>query len=260
MPDGASIAAASMHADAARVDILSQNLANLLTPGYKRRVAVGGAEAFSSLVSHAASSVASKAAEPSPAGMAAAAAGTDFRQGPLRPTGNPLDLGIEGGAFFEIVANGVSSYTRQGNFMIDAMGQLIAPGGGSVAGLAGSIRLESAQVRVDRDGRLFEQDRLVGQLRLVRFEDPRELAPAANGRYLQGAARILADGADGAHLAGVSGSGSAVRQGFLEASNVVAAEEMVRLIQATRHFEAGQKVIQWYGDMHERVLVQLGEF
>ncbi len=241
MADGASIAAASMSSDIQRINIISQNLANALTPAYKRMLPVSsGFDTFMT-----------------PAGMHevqgnSGGLGTirDFRAAPLRHTGNPLDLAIEGDAFFVLQdAAGATTYTRQGSLALDAGGRLVAPGGAAVMGINSDIRLESGQASIDRAGRVVEKDTVVGQIKLVRFDDARKLEAAGVGVYRQGSA-----------LLEPAGETAALRQGHVEASNVVPADEMVRMIETMRHFEGGQKVIQWYDDMLEQALSRLGQY
>ncbi len=240
MADGAAIAVAGMQSDIQRINIISQNLSNVLTPGYKRMWPV--ATSFSALMTP------DSAANPGPA-VAGIAASVDFRPAPSRHTGNPLDLAIEGDGFFELMDAGGATYTRQGSLALDAGGRLVAPGGAAVAGVAGEIRLDSDKVRIDRTGRILDKDAVLGQIRLVRFDDPQKLVPAGQGRYTQGTARLEP-----------SADAATVRQGHVEASNVVPAEEMVRLIETMRHFEGGQKVIQWHDDMLEQALSRLGQY
>jgi flagellar basal-body rod protein FlgF len=239
MPDGASIAAASMRAESARLDSVSANLANMLTPGYKRQLPATTGQ-FIDLVNADFGSAQSSAA-PS----------IDFKPGPLRNTGNALDLAIEGDAFFELSLDGQNFYTRQGNFMLDAQGRLQTADGATVQGVSGDIKLESANARVDAQGRVFEGDTQVAQLRLVRFDQVTRLRSVDNVRFVQGQAEISAMG---------DATRANVRQGFVEASNVVTAEEMVRLMESMRRFEGGQRVILWFGEMGDQVRQRLGEF
>ena len=239
MADGAAIAAAAMQQDLQRMNIISHNLANALTPAYKRAWPVSSS--FAATMSANLPIDEDKGANVTPS--------TDFRSAPSRHTGNTLDVAIEGDGFFELQDSTGISYGRQGNFSLDATGRLVAADSAAVAGLSGDIHLESAAVRIDRTGRIFEKDNLAGQIKLVRFEDASKLVPVGQGRYKQGAA------VPAPSLEAVS-----VRQGHVEASNVVAADEMVRLIETMRHFEGGQKVIQWYGDMMEQVITRLGQY
>lgn len=242
MPDGAAIAAASMAVEMQRINVVSHNLANTLTPAYKRLWPVTAS--FNDVFSAASAVSGDLQGE----GMAVDQA-VDFRPVPLRQTGNSLDLAIEGKGFFEIHDGENIYFSRQGNFMLDATGRLITGAGLAVAGLGGDIRLQNAQVRVDSLGRIYEKDQQVAQLKLVAFQGPARLTPVGEGRYT--AANAVMQTADG---------NVSVRQGYTESSNVVAADEMVRLIEAMRRFEAGQKVIQSYDAMVERALTRLGEF
>lgn len=242
MPDGAAIAAASMAAEMQRINLVSHNLANSLTPAYKRLWPVTGA--FNDVLT-AASIDASDFSE---AGSALHQS-VDFRSVPLRQTGNSLDLAIEGKGFFEVHDGEKIYFSRQGNFTLDATGRLITAAGMPVAGLGGDIRLQGAQVRIDNLGRIYEKDQQVAQLKLIAFQDTAKLIPNGTGLYTADSASVQ-----------VNDENIKVRQGYTESSNVVAADEMVRLIESMRRFESGQKVIQWYDDMLEKALSRLGEF
>lgn len=242
MADGAAVAVAGMHSDIQRINIIGHNLANALTPAYKRMWPVS--TGFDALMA--------PDSKPGPhESMAAIETKSDFRPAPSRHTGNPLDLAIEGDAFFELnEATGATTYTRQGSLALDAGGRLVAPGGAGVAGMGGDIRLESGQVSIDRAGRILDnKGALAGQIKLVRFDDTGKLLPAGLGRYMQGSA-----------IPEPASDSTVIRQRHVEASNVVPADEMVRLIETMRHFESGQKVIQWYDDMLEQALSRLGQY
>jgi flagellar basal-body rod protein FlgF len=240
MVDAIGAAIASMSNDIARMSVIGQNLANASTAGYRRELAVS--VPFSDVL----------AAGPGgayPAPLAGVDRIHDFRPGTLRSTGNPLDLAIEGDGFFEIQTEAGTRYTRQGNFRLDALGRLVTEPGFTVMGEAGEIVLTSAQASIDRQGRISEGDRPAGVVRVVRFTDPRALAHVGGGLYA--ATEGSAQRQDGyAH----------VRQGFLEGSNVNSTQEMVKMIETVRHFEAGQKVIQAYDDMLARAFAKLGDF
>jgi len=242
MPDGAAIAAASMAVEMQRINLVSHNLANTLTPAYKRLWPVTAA--FNDVLT----AVSAESPGLSEAGSALDQA-VDFRSVPLRQTGNALDLAIEGKGFFEIHDGEKIYFSRLGNFSLDATGRLTTAAGMAVAGLGGDIRLQNGQVRIDSLGRIYEKDQQVAQLKLIAFQDAAKLVPTGAGLY-------TADSA----LVQVVDENIKVRQGYTESSNVVAADEMVRLIEAMRRFEGGQKVIQWYDDMLEKALSRLGEF
>jgi flagellar basal-body rod protein FlgG len=239
MSDLLAIVAASMSDDMARMATISHNLANATTPGFKKDIPVsrpfvdylqaydqGGSEAIAAATSATTTVV-------------------DHRAGSLRYTGSALDVALEGPGFFELQGDQGPVYTRLGSFRLDASGRLMSASGLAVSG---NITLTGSQPRIDQQGRIFEDDKPVGQLRVVSFERPRELQKMGNGLFLAG------DAGTG------SVSDSHVRQGFLENSNVVSTNEMVNVIETMRHFEANQKLIQGYDDMLDRAITRLGEF
>jgi flagellar basal-body rod protein FlgF len=238
MSDGITISAISMSNDMQRLNHISQNLTNALTPGYKRSipfdtilsaVRTNGDQNFTALIHETVSTL-------------------DMRQGTLRATGNSLDLGIENAGFFEIQHDGQTFYTRQGNFALDSSGRLVTQGGDLVMGVDGELRLASNQPTIDRQGRILENGKSVGQIKLVEFFDPNQLQNLGEGKYIQGNADVKPNGK------------IAMRQGHLEGSNVNTASEMVRMIETMRHFETGQKIIQMYDEMNGRAITKLGEF
>lgn len=240
MVDAIGTAVASMSNDIARMSVIGQNLANAATAGYRRELAV--AVPFSDVLAGGAGGAVS-------APLPGVDRIHDFRPGTLQSTGNPLDLAIEGDGFFELQTDAGPRYTRQGNFRLDALGRLVTEAGFPVMGDAGEIVLRSGEASIDRLGRISEGDRPAGALRVVRFTDPRALAHVGAGLYAA---------TEGSAL---RGDGYAqVRQGFLEGSNVNSTQEMVKMIETVRHFEAGQKVIQAYDDMLARAFAKLGDF
>lgn len=242
MTDAMAVAAQSMAADMLRLSSISHNLANATTPAFKREILAAGR--FAELLSAwGRDGPGTALAVPLPDPRVV----IDQRAGPLQRTGNPLDLAVEGEGFFELRGAQGPLFTRQGSFSLDAQGRLVSASGLPVVGSSGDILLTTSAPRIDGDGRIYERDRAVAQLRIVRFDDPGRLTRLSGGLY---AAEGVAAG-DGA---------GRVRQGFVEASNVVTAGEMVRLIETMRHFEANQKVIQAYDGMMERALRTLGEF
>lgn len=242
MSDALSIAALSMTDDMQRVATLSNNLANVTTPGYKREVAVSGSF-VDQILSPRAEEVSTLAVHlPEPQLV------LDTQSGSLRHTGNALDVALEETGFFELMGPQGPLYTRQGEFQLDATGRMVNAGGLPVMGVGGEIILSGNQPRIARDGKVYEADKLVGQLRVVRFADTRVLEKAGSGVYV-----AKGDG-------GSESATSKMRQGHLENSNVVTTNEMVRLIETMRHFETNQKLIQSYDEMLERAIRTLGEF
>jgi flagellar basal body rod protein FlgG len=225
--DALNVAAASMAADLARLNTISQNLANATTPAYKREIpsfghVLGAAVPTSTFI-------------------------VDHRHGTVRYTGNALDFAIDGDGFFEVQTEAGMAYTRRGDFHIDALGRLVTQAGHPVQGMGGALHPSTVQPGVDREGRLMDGDKVLGRLKLVHFPDPSQLERIEGGLFRA----VQPKHAE---------SEAQVRQGHLEASNVNTAAEMVRLIETMRRFEATQKVVQGVDEAIEQALRKLGEF
>ena len=229
MGSALTITEASMINGMRHLDIISHNLANADTAGFKRELAV--TRPFSSFFE--AGVDASRSEYP---GITKA---TDFTLGASRHTGNPLDLVIEGDGYFVVESPQGTGYTRQGNFTLDGAGYLVTTKGYRVVGEGGTIRLTSDQPRIDKEGVIREKGERVDRLKIARFSDSRQLQKLGGGLYGAGAAVPLAETAMGPGL----------RQGFLETSNVNGMNEMVDLIATMRQLEGSQKVIQGYSEM-----------
>ena len=238
-----TVAAIGMQNDLLRMNSISQNLANVLTPGYKREVSVN--TAFGSHVE-----AATRAAD-GPAGVASVHTQTsvDPSAGTLRYTGNSLDVAIDGEGFFEVMTDRGIAYTRQGSLHADAGGRLATMQGHALMGVGGELSVSGVAVTIERNGDVRQGDRIVGQIKLVRFTNPGALTAAGNGLFSQGGA-VIAD----------VGAPAMVRAGYQENSNVNSAREMVRLTETVRHFESMQKVVQGYDEVLEKAIRKLGEF
>lgn len=230
--------------DMARLNAISHNLANSSTAGFKKEILV-----TRPFVEYLGLSRPDQAAVASVVALPTAESVIDHKPGTLKYSGNPLDIAIEDGAYFEVMTEHGPAYTRQGSFRLDAQGRLVTEGGLPVMGSSGELMLSTSQPVIDANGRITEGDREIGSLRLVRFEQPQSLQHIGNGLYQAGPGSALAsEGYD------------KVRQGFIEASNVNSMVEMVKLIETMRHFESSQRVVQGYGDMMDKAIRTLGEF
>jgi flagellar basal-body rod protein FlgF len=234
-----AIALQGMQADAARLDLIGMNLANALTAGYKRGVAVQApvGATFAAHLSGAAS-----AASSGSGGPGAIAVHTDSRAGTLKATGQPLDIALAGRGYFEVVTENGPAYTRQGQFRVDAAGRLVTPQGYPVMGANGEITLNNPNPVMTSSGMLIAPgdigDAPLAQLKVVDFEPGESLRPLGDG--------LVAAGSGMKQLAPADVQ---LRQGYLENSNVATTYEMTQLVKAMRHFESMHKVAQGFDDM-----------
>lgn len=161
---------------------------------------------------------------------------TNYEQGPLQSTGNPLDVAITGStnAFFTIATPNGVRYTRDGQFTEDAQGVLRTTGGNAVLSTQGQqIQLQNqGAVTISKDGTVYQNRQVVAQLELTQFNNLTNLRP-------EGANNFAISG----NAAGPSATTATVQQGFVEQSNANVVRSMVDLITAERWFDANEKSI-----------------
>lgn len=242
--DGIAIAGLSMENDLLRLNSISQNLANVLTAGYKREISVS--RGFDRIMTQGAPQA---AALSSTLGISTAPVTIDASTGTLRATRNPSDVAIDGLGFFEIATDSGVAYTRQGAFQVDTRGRLSNSQGLPVMGLSGELFLTAGPFTIDGNGKIEQDGRSVGQLKLVQFSNPHAMTSIGSSMFAQGAAQVT-DTAVAAN----------VRSGYLENSNVNSPQEMIRLTETVRHFESMQKLMQGYDDAFQKTISKLGEF
>ncbi|MDD3294650.1 MAG: flagellar basal-body rod protein FlgF [Geobacteraceae bacterium] len=223
-----------------RLDVLSNNLANVNTAGFKK-----DAIHFESILAEAAG-VAGTNDSP---GFVVEHYATDYSAGPVVKTGNTFDLALNGDGFFVVNTPEGKAYTRQGNFRIDATGKLVTADGREVLGAGAPIIVNGGNVSFDSEGKIFVEGLETGVIDIVDFPKPYALKKIGSSLFMP-----VEEGA-----AGVPVTNTVLIQGSLESSNVSAIEEMVRLIETTREYEACHKVIQSYDALTGRAVNDLGK-
>ena len=241
-----------MQQDMTRLNHLGNNIANMLTPGFKRGVSVAAPlqASFASALAQASNT------EPAQGGLAAASAVSvrlDTRPGSLRATGQSLDIAIAGQGYLEVSTPDGVFYARQGNLRLDSQSRLVTAQGHSVMGTAGEIRLKRANPVIGANGAISEigpsgEMSVVGQLKVVRFESDKGLRSAGAGLFTNADTQPPVVDPD-----------PQLKQGYLENSNVNSMQEMVQMIQTMRHFESMQKIAQGYDEMLGNAIRKLGD-
>lgn len=241
MIDALYISASGLRGEQKQIDVISNNVANMQTPGFKR-----------SRVHFVDVAAASVAASGAPNGVEFAGNGTRvdltttvFAQGDMRMTRNPLDIAIDGVGFFELQAgDGTLVYTRDGQFRVDDEGYL-----STVHGLrlsqAFPIPRDSGDIRVDGNGEVSvllagDTERTVlGVIELAAFAAPDVLKSIGDNSYAAtGEAGVASYG-----RAGDPGFGR-LEQGYVEMANVEMIEEMSALVMAQRAYQLNARVLQ----------------
>ncbi|WP_313316195.1 flagellar basal-body rod protein FlgG [Pulveribacter sp.] len=242
------IAKTGMTAQQTQLDVISHNLSNVSTTGYKRNNAV-----FQDLIYQNLRQVGAQTTEENQLptglhlglGVNVVATSRNFTQGSLQQSGNSLDVAIDGNGFFEVqLPDGTTGYTRDGSFKLDSQGRVVTSAGlpiqpgVTVPADAKSISIsESGLVSVTVAGNPTPQQ--VGQLTMSSFVNSAGLEPVGQNLYRESAA----SGAPQQAEPGTNGLGI-IKQGFLENSNVNVVEELVNMIQTQRAYEMNSKAIQ----------------
>ncbi|MDD2900526.1 MAG: flagellar basal-body rod protein FlgF [Desulfuromonadaceae bacterium] len=226
-----------------RLEVISNNLANINTPGYKK-----DAMSFEGLLAGAVNPPAvpqNMTADPI---MQKENIYIDYAAGPISQSGNPLDLALDGDGFFAVTTPEGTAYTRQGNFRTAADGTLVTVDGYPVQGAGGAaVRIQGSRVEIDAKGGVTVDGTEAGVVSVVDFAKPYALTKVGNALF------VPANPQEGPQAAKAP-----VQQGFIEGSNVSSISEMVQMIETNRYFEACSKVIKGFDDMTTKAANELG--
>ncbi|MBW1900209.1 MAG: flagellar basal-body rod protein FlgG [Deltaproteobacteria bacterium] len=246
-------AASGMQAQQLNIDVLSNNLANINTTGFKRSRADFQDLLYETL--RLAGAPSSSTTEVPTGiqlghGTRPAAVQKIFIQGEYKQTKNELDIAIEGEGFFQVtMPDGETAYSRAGAFKLDSEGRIVTSDGYFMEPEI-SIPDDSMQISIGTDGTVSvrqageNQATEVGTIQLARFINPAGLNSIGRNLFLP----TSASGDVITGIAGEDGFGT-LAQGFLEMSNVSVVEEMVNLITAQRAYEINSKSIQAADEM-----------
>jgi len=235
-----------------KMDVLTNNLANVSTAGYKKDTVV--LEGFPRLLAERLHDNTDGVARGVPVGELSFSNDvgevyTYFSQGTLLKTDNSLDMSIrdEGRAFFTIAVPGRGQfYTMDGSFKLNADGQLVTGKGYYVLGQNGIIQLNGSDFTVTEDGTIIQNGEIVDRLLITQFQNPQSLRK--NGENLFSATpESVAEGFSGTVL-----------QNYLEQSNAEAVREMVDMIALMRSYEANQRVISAIDDTLGKAVNEIG--
>jgi flagellar basal body rod protein FlgG len=233
-----SAAASGIRARIQSLDMLANNIANTSSPGFKAD------REFYGLYTSDEAADAPEGATPVSLPVIERQ-WTDFAQGPLTPTNNPLDLALSSKGFFVAASPTGPLYTRDGNFQLSPQGQLQTLDGYAIQGLDGNpIVLDSAKsVEIGSDGTVRQDGQDISQIAVVDFKNPSALSKRGNSYFQTDAGTMPPLPAE-----------AQVQQGKLETANSQPAESAVRLVGILRQFESLQKALTIGSDMDRRVV------
>jgi flagellar basal-body rod protein FlgF len=252
MENGSLIGLSAQMALARRLDVVSNNIANLNTTGFKADNAI-----FQEFLAPRARENRFNLPDRRPSFVIDRGTFHELGQGPIQPTGNPLDLAIDGNAFLVVQTPAGERYTRNGALQINSTGELVTADGSRVMGDGGPIVFQQLDrdIVVSADGRISvtegastKTESLRGKLRLVSFANPQRLqkdgantfsAPAGMNPTADAKAKVL--------------------QGVVEKSNVNGITEMTRMIEITRAYQDIANMLRSQGETRRNAIQQLAD-
>jgi flagellar basal-body rod protein FlgG len=248
-----STAATGMIGQQNYLDVISNNIANVNTTGFKKS-RLEFQDMLSQVVRTPGAMINQGTFQPVGIeyglGVKTAATTRVFSQGTAVSTDRNLDIAIQGEGFLQVMkTDGTLAYTRDGSLKLDSMGQLCTSDGYLIQPQT-SIPADTKEIDITEDGNISvtvgsdTTQSIVGTLQLARFQNPSGLLPIGHNLYVEtaGSGNPIQD------TPGANGMGT-IQQGFLEGSNVQIVEELIGLIKAERAFESNSKIISTSSDI-----------
>jgi flagellar basal-body rod protein FlgG len=226
-----------------RLEMLSNNLANVNTIGYKADLPLFRFAEPAQAADPVTGDVPKLSPYLSPIDYA-----TNFSEGALRQTGNPLDVAIVGSGFFAVQTPDGIQYTRKGSFSVNDQGQLSTADGNAVMGQGGDIAIEGSRVDISETGEVTVDGAVVDVLRIVDFEMPYRMRKVGDTRFVPAESAVRPQDSRNFRIA----------QGAVEASNVDALRTMTEMIETLRVFESYQKAIRAADDATAKTVSEVG--
>lgn len=242
MNNGIYSALAGLLARTQDFEIVSNNLANASSPGYR-----GQRSFFQTLETEQLS------AEEMPQGATPqfgvlGGAYLDGRAGNLETTGNPLDMALEGPGYFVVQTPRGLRYTRNGQFHLNPQNQLVTSAGDPVLGDQGTIQLPPGPVSISASGMISTQGAIAGQLKVVEFPAGARLRPEG--------ASYLAPDAGTSDAGATPASGTVLHQGSIEASNISPVEGAVEMVTLQRQTEMLERTLMIFHSEFNRIAAE----
>lgn len=243
-----------------RQELVTNNLANVNTAGYKQDRAfireLVTADLYLNEYQIASTGAPPRVVNISPPAFRASVGNssqvvqtaTDFTQGKMEITGVDFNLAIEGDGFFTVQTPDGIQYTRCGNFKMDPDGNLVTAQGHQVQGTAGPLNVQGGKLQVQHNGNVYVDDLLMGTLRISDFEQPYVLTKIGDSLFVPrpGAAGRAADN-------------FTIKQGMLEKANAHPIDQLVAMIELERFFELGQRAIRLQDETLQQAATQIGK-
>lgn len=226
----------TMLAQGQRLNQITNNLANVDTPGYKKEDITFWEMLYTTNQNRQRVGKALKIL-------------TNHQEGSAKNTGNQLDFAISGDGFFKLQTPQGVRYSRAGNFLVNSEGQLVNPDGHLVLGTDGPIVINGNEVSVATDGSLMVDGVTAGRFDIATFANLTDIEKEGTNLF-----RLKTEGAEEEPATDFT-----VRQGFIESSNVSLVSEMTTMLDLHRAYETQQKVIRTYDEIDAKAISTVGK-
>ena len=236
------IASTGMLTQRKNMDIVTNNIINVDTTGYKKDTMV--TRSFKDLMIERTEG---DVIGPQNTGIHVDDVWTSYRQGDMELTDQPADVALEGEGFFVINTADGPRYTRDGSFAVSPEGYLVTADGNYVQGNNGRIYVGNDEFTINDQGSVIVDDVTVDKLRVVTFPDLAGLEKVNANMFAAGTAGAPQQAED-----------YKVKQGFLEASNADVAEEMVDMMQLNRSYQVNQRVLTMLDQSLSKTVNEVG--
>lgn len=250
-----------MQTSITQMDVISNNLANVNTTAYKEKFNVFKSYPEADLVrtddQEVETPMGSIDPRPDIGSMAMGSSSdgtyTNFQQGSLTNTDNPLDVALEGKGFMAVqMPNGEEAYTRDGSFKLNSDNEIVTSSGRRILDTDGNpIQLPDQMkgITITPDGNIFDaQHQQIAQLRVVQFENPQKTREMGENLYKQGENNPLIENPDDV----------IIRQGTIERTNFSPVSQMTKMIEASRRYEMNARILQQHNSTLGQAISQVG--
>lgn len=246
---GLYLSATNMMLQRKKVDVITNNIANMDTTGYKADSLIS--RSFEDMLLQRVGGSADGPVEVGNmnTGVHIDEVITSFEEGSLEPTDRAADLAITGDGFFAVSTTAGERYTRDGSFTLNSEGYLTTADGNRVVGKSGFIKVTSPDFIVDEKGNVTNADGTnAGTLKIVSFADNTGLKKVGNGLFINEANQPVK-----------TAERAIVRQGYLESSNTDITSEMLELMSASRTYETSQRMVKMIDETLGRAVSEIGK-
>ena len=237
MVDMIDMAGAILANSESRLEVVSSNVANTGTVGYKRQTS------FTEIVERLAAGQSTHRSNISNISRA-----TDFSAGRMTQTGNPLDLAISDMGFFQLRRGDSVYYSRQGQYALDADNRVVTAQGYALQTADGAdLTLPSINVEILEDGTVLDGELPIAKIGVFKPSDEASMLSVGGSMFAIEEAQITSSEAPG------------LRQGMVENANVVLSDEMIEMMAALRQAEIGARLVQTYDTLMGQAISTFGQ-